>query len=456
MKLLAAILRPALVASTLTLLVGVTASTAAAAPVYYGANVHSLQTWAVTTAQMNQELNALQTAGANVARVDVSWSALEPTTPGQYNPSYLARLDAFMTGAAQRGIKVIATIACTPAWASTGGQWNDAPTDPTTYGNIAAFLSARYSSELAALEVWNEPNWNNNLIATNLPATYTAMVKAFFLGARRGNAGVPVLMGAMAYADLPFLRSLYADGIKGYYDGISVHPYADGAAPGNLTVTHSFLGGIESLHAAQVAGGDNTPIWVTEFGWPVGTSAGANTEAQSATYLQAAFALVDGLPYVRAATAYQLRDMATDPTNPEDNFGLLEQNFTPRPSYAAFTAAMAASRAAVSGSAGGTTGTSSTATSTSTSTNTSTSTSTPTPTGSSTSPASPPSTSTHPTKRHTATAGIASVRASIATVHIARIARRTVTHARRTALARRRRHVARHRRHVRRLAHAKR
>ncbi len=311
---------------------------AEAGPQYRGAQTHSL--WeSVSSAEMTEELNALQAAGVNVLRVDVGWWTME-YAKGRHDPTYLAKLDALAAGAQARGIKIIATLWQTPPWASSGGAWNDPPSNPADYGAFARFITGRYGSELAAVEAWNEPNYNNNLIASNVPAVYTQMVKAFYTGAKEGDPNVAVLAGSMAYADIPFLRELYANGIKGYYDGISVHPYADGAAPANTEVTHSFLGGIESLHAAQVAAGDDTPDWVTEFGWPTGTSKGANTEQQQAEYTEQAFALVDNLPYVEGATVYELRDMEVNPSDPEDNFGMLRQNFAPTPAYAALKAAM--------------------------------------------------------------------------------------------------------------------
>jgi exo-beta-1,3-glucanase (GH17 family) len=321
------------------------AAASSAQPAYQGAQVHSL--WSsVTSAQASQELDALQGAGANALRVDVGWATMEPTS-GYQDPTYLAKLDALVAGAQARGIKIIATLWQTPPWASAAGNWNDAPSDASTYGRFARFITHRYGSELAAVEAWNEPEINNNLLASNLPATYAQMIRSFYTGAKEGNASVAVLAGSLAYADIPFLKALYANGIKGYYDGISVHPYADGADPANTSVTHSFLGGIQALHAAQQASGDNTQMWVTEFGWPTGTSRGASGEQQQAEYVERAFRILAGVPYVQGATVYQLRDMATDPSNPEDNFGLLRQDFTPRPAYASFKAALSGSAVAL-------------------------------------------------------------------------------------------------------------
>jgi len=335
-------LATAILSLVLALSLTVGAAAASASPQYRGAQVHSL--WSsVSTTEMGRELDALQSAGANVVRVDVGWATLE-TAKGRYDATYLAKLDAFMAGAKARGLAAIATLWFTPRWASAGGAWNDPPANPADYGAFARFITARYGSELAAVEAWNEPEINDNLVSSNLAATYTAMVKAFYAGAKEGDPGVDVLAGSLAYADVPFLKALYADGIEGFYDGISVHPYADGANPANTAVTHSFLGGIEQLHAAQQQAGDGTPVWVTEFGWPTGTSAGANSEQQQAEYIEQAFGILAGLPYVAGATVYQLRDMGSEPSNPEDNFGLLRQDFTPRPAYAAFAAAMRAAQ----------------------------------------------------------------------------------------------------------------
>lgn len=319
-------------------LFAVASATALATPAYRGAQIHSL--WpSVSSTEMTQELNALQTAGVNVARVDVGWATME-TSPGHEDPTYLGKLDALAAGASARGIKLIATLWQTPSWASSGRAWNDAPSNPASYGSFVQFITGRYDSELAAVEVWNEPEINENLIASNLPAAYVGLVKAAFAGARAADPSTPVLAGSMSYADLPFLAELYANGMKGFYDGISLHPYADGAAPANTSVKHSFLGGIEAMHAAQLAAGDNTPEWITEFGWPTGTSRGANTEQQQAEYTEQAFALLNSLPYVAGAIVYELRDMGTNAADPEDNFGMLRQDFSQTPAYAALQRAM--------------------------------------------------------------------------------------------------------------------
>ena len=107
------------------------------------------------------------------------------------------------------------------------------------------------------LEPWGDLN------AVDQAGTYSTLVKAAYPAAKAGNADVPVLAGAMSSTDQAFLAAMYANGVKGYYDGISVHPYAD---PGFVKLA--------AFRAVQQAAGDNTPIWATEFGWPTGTNTG--------------------------------------------------------------------------------------------------------------------------------------------------------------------------------------
>ena len=64
-----------------------------------------------------------------------------------------------------------------------------------------------------------------------------------------------MVAGSLVGSNGAFLRALYAAGIKGYYDGLSVHYY------------HLTLASLRSIHEVQVANGDTKPLWLDEFGW---------------------------------------------------------------------------------------------------------------------------------------------------------------------------------------------
>jgi hypothetical protein len=241
-------------------------------------------------------------------------------------------------------MKVIATLWGSPCWASTApeslkqdcaeGWWGRGvaaypPANAADYADAARWMTARYGTALAALEIWNEPNgWAGSTPfwhAADPAGAYAALVRAAYPAAKAGNAAVPVLAGALAGSDASFLQALYANGIMGFYDGLSSHPYAD---PG--------FGHLSALHATQLGAGDGTPVWATEFGYPTGAGPQWHvSEADQASHLLRDFADIDTLHWVAAAVIYDVRDDGTDPANMEDNFGLVHRDFSPKAGYAA-------------------------------------------------------------------------------------------------------------------------
>jgi hypothetical protein len=340
----------------------VTGTASAAVPDLRGVQVHSLW-WDSSQAEMYRELDLARDAHANVIRLDVVWGSLETGGKGKYSRWYLHRLDRLIQGASARGMKVIVTLWSTPCWASSApagvkqdcaGHWwargvgAYPPTDPRDYGDIAGFITARYGTKLAALEVWNEPNLDSDQFweTADKAGDYAKLLKAAYPRAKAGNAAVPVLAGAMAFADRPFLDALEANGIKGFHDGISIHPYNEWRHPADRwradSKKYTLVPGIEAIRQGQEAARDVKPIWATEFGWTTGTGSGWHvTESQQAEFIGASFSVLGRMPYLKAAVVYNLREKGDDPSSPEDNFGLVQRDFRPKPAYDALRRSLA-------------------------------------------------------------------------------------------------------------------
>ncbi len=328
---------------------------------YYGAQLHSLW-YDNTAADVERQLDLLAGTAANSARVDVAWSSLQTSGPTSYNSTYTAKIDALVAGATRRGISLVLTLNETPCWASSapatlvqdcaGAYWERnvtryPPRDAGDFARAAAWLAERYGSRVAALELWNEPNYvgadgYSPLISTNRPAAYAALVKAAYPAVKAVAPALSVLAGAMSFSDDTFLKALYAEGIRGNYDGISVHPYNEWRAPGaphDITYyKYDYVQGMQAVHAAMIAGGDNTPVWITEMGWTnctVGGDRWCVTADQQASYLASAAKMAATWTWVRAFIAYNLRDKGTDVSYTEDNFGLVRRDYTPKPALAA-------------------------------------------------------------------------------------------------------------------------
>jgi O-glycosyl hydrolase len=296
---------------------------------------------------IDRDLDLARAAGSTVVKVDIAWASLEVKGKGDISQWYLQRMDRFVAGAKARGMKVIATLWASPCWASSAPaelkrgctqDWNPdtvayPPSNPADFGDIARFVTARYGNQLAALEIWNEPNLVDELYwkTRDKAGDYAKLVRAAYAPAKAGNRTVSVLIGSLVRADKSFLRMLYADGVKGYFDGISVHSYGVELTPQKL----------DPFHAAQVKARDKTGIWITEWGEPTGTSSqwsvGERTQARTITQ---GMATMDRLSYIRGATLYGLRDLGTDPASMEQNFGVLRNDYSPKLSWPALQTAL--------------------------------------------------------------------------------------------------------------------
>lgn len=336
-------------------------ASASAQPDHRGFQLHSLW-YERSMPEMQRELDLVAETGANTVRVDVGWSSLESGGKGQLTGWYLDKLDRFMQSSAERGLKVIATVAETPCWASSapdsvkqscaGAWWSRGvqlypPSNAGDYAQAVKFVVARYAGQLAALEVWNEPNTDRFLIADDKASAYAQLVKAAYPASKEAAPGVPVLAGALAAADRPFLDALYANGIAGHYDGISVHPYNEWRDPYDRWQAqwkkYTFLPGMEWVHEGQERVGDGSPLWITEFGWTTCTGhQWCVSEAQQADYLTKGWQILNALDYVEGATAYELRNGSDNRGDFESNWGLVNTDFSEKSAFDAVKAELQA------------------------------------------------------------------------------------------------------------------
>ena len=340
------------------------------APRLSGAATHPL--WASSSvADSDRELDLLRAAGASTVRIDLGWSSLEQEGKGSRSQWYVDRADTFFAHARARGLRVIVTFWGTPCWASSApadlkqgcaGPWWERgvnrypPADAGDFAEAAAWVAARWHRDMAALEIWNEPNYNAFFRSSAPAADYAALLKAAYPRIKQVAPDLTVLGPAMLGSDVPFLEALYSAGIRGYYDGLSSHPYNAGADPGDPTPARGgqgnpFLFGVPRVREAMVAHGDGDKrLWLTELGWsscgPGGTSTWCVTPDAQARYVADAFRVIrDCWDFVDSVSIYNLRNKGTDPNDRESQMGLLLNDFTPKPSYGAFRDVLAELRA---------------------------------------------------------------------------------------------------------------
>jgi polysaccharide biosynthesis protein PslG len=333
----------------------------AATPPLRGAATHPL--WPDSRLEDNErELDMLVAAGANVVRIDLSWSSLQQGGRDDYAQWYVDKADEFFASARARGLRAIVTFWSTPCWASTapddvkqgcaGAWWNRGverypPADPADFAHAAAWVAERWGADLAALEIWNEPNCYCFFRSSTPVADYAPLLKSSYEAVKRAAPGLPVLGASLLFSDGGFLDALYRQGVGGHMDGVSVRPFSQGRDPADPTMPgggrmFSYLHGVPWLREVMVAHGDaDKELWFTELGWsscaPGGTSQWCVTQDQQARYIADALRIIrERWDFVHAVSVYSLRNRGSSATDRETQMGLLHLDFVPKPSYGAF------------------------------------------------------------------------------------------------------------------------
>jgi hypothetical protein len=283
---------------------------------------------------------------AKVVRTELLWSVMEPRANGQIDPQALAFTDRLMADAAAARIKVIATVRGTPCWDSSApaalmaacspthltpaNRWP--PIDDSAYASFVAFIAQRYGTKLAAIEIWNEPDQANELYfaGPNKAKLYAALLRAAYPAIKQANPNVLVLGGSLVGSNGLFLRTLYEDGIKGYYDALAVHFYT-------LTVD-----ALRTFRHTQLENGDSKPLWLDELGWSscwprrsIEQEQACVTPRVQATNIREIFRSLSRLPYLGAQVIYTLQDF------PEEEFGVVTARGARKPSFSALAGVLA-------------------------------------------------------------------------------------------------------------------
>lgn len=306
------------------------AETSDAAPVFGVADSHLYD---LGPEALTARLSELQALGVTDLRIAVPWVYIEPAK-GSYN---WAKMDAVVEAATAMGFTLTGAVTATPTWA--GLPLAGAP-DPDTYAAFAGSVAERYGSQIAAYEVWNEPN-GVIFYAPVDPAGYTRMLKAAYSAIKAANPDAMVVAGALGatgtvsgitLSPQQFLAQMYDAGAAGYFDALSYHPYhytlPFSAGAGTINAP---LEQVKALYALMVANGDGDKrIWATEYGTATTPGWGV-TQSEQAALLRDFLTAWSQLSYTGPAFVYTSQDAQTGILNHEYNFGLFTSDGKPKP-----------------------------------------------------------------------------------------------------------------------------
>jgi len=193
------------------------------------------------------------------------------------------------------------------------------------YGNLAEGLAKKYGDRII-YELGNE--WDNSSASQYMDVqTYATYLIEASNRIRKVVPNATIISGGVTPYNGPVdlitqLRDMKAlDNI----DMVGYHPYNDAQGP-----TGDVFDAIDQIYAAT-----GKPVALTEFGWSTFKGNGGVTEQQQATYVSETFEQMRRRERpIGIATYYDLIDDGSDPTQREQNFGLLRADLTPKEALA--------------------------------------------------------------------------------------------------------------------------
>lgn len=250
----------------------------------------------------------MKAGGIEAIRAPLIWPAVQPTRNGPYN---WAAFDPIVEEAARQGLSVLPFVIATPKWVAKkettlpiatakqrkayvkflraaveryapGGQFwvEHSPKKiheeqvKERQGPIYEIAGARLKPipkpmPIKTWQVWNEANFFYFAYPVD-PIAYAKLLKLSTPVIKRAEPGAKVMLSGLfgrpsagakrGMAAAEFLAKLYSvPGIKSYFDGVALHPYA--ITSGQLEEI------VEEFHAVTVENHDRVPLYVTEMGW---------------------------------------------------------------------------------------------------------------------------------------------------------------------------------------------
>jgi hypothetical protein len=238
-----------------------------------------------------EDARFMRAGGIETVRLPMFWTEIQPTAQGPYNWS---GFDKSIAVAAAAGLRVLPSIGSTPRWlarkettlpinnAKQRAAWSAfLEAAVNRYGPGGEFWTERQKEvnyepaiplavPIREWQVWNEPNFFYFAFPVS-PSRYAKLVTISSKAIKAARPGAKVVLaglfgnpdegGRRGMDAAKFLAALYrVHGIKRYFDGVALHPYA------------FHVDDLEALteEVREVVLANHDPgarLYVTEMGW---------------------------------------------------------------------------------------------------------------------------------------------------------------------------------------------
>ncbi len=202
------------------------------------------------------------------------------------------------------------------------------------YNRYVDFVTENLKGQVAYYEIWNE--WDvEDPRDPAFTQDYARLIADAAGIIRQRDPAATVLAGAVTSQGIEsgFALRLLENGLMQSVDGLSLHPYVH-CRGWRRNTPEAWIDWMAEVDKELTrAAGRPVPLYLTEMAWPSHQGACGIDENLQAAYLARAFFLARTLPNIKGMWWYDFRNDGTDKTEREHNFGLVRQDFTPKPAY---------------------------------------------------------------------------------------------------------------------------
>jgi polysaccharide biosynthesis protein PslG len=300
------------------------------------------------------EIDRMGAGEVGTLRINMVWGQVESAPLGALDWSHY---DPIIGRAAQNGIRVLPTIYSSPSWAAPRPN---APPTAQHLDDFQAFTRAaaeRYGSNgtywaqnpgipkmpITDWQIWNEVNSPSFWYPKPNASEYVDLLRVAHDGIKSGDPSARVILSGLFLTPrihngifvTKYLPALYRNGARGLFDAVAIHPYA--------TTPHNAVLDLKEVRGIMARFGDKRkPLWVTEVGWGTGGSpntaltVSARKQARYVTQTFGQMAANRGRLRIAGVIWFSFRDLPGSIWF--NHTGLFNTDFTPKPSWRAFTA----------------------------------------------------------------------------------------------------------------------
>lgn len=212
------------------------------------------------------------------------------------------------------------------------------------YASFCAAVAEHFRGRIDTFEIGNEPDHINFAKRDASGDEYARLLKAAYDAIKKVDERITVIGGSLcshrSVENQEFLAEFVDEmnangGWKKYMDGISYHPYS---SDGDYSDEVEYMTFLQNADYIQDVVGEDIPLWITEYGLSTYQDESGKyvvSEEMQAADLVRTITAAKSNPLIRQVSIYNFRKTWPSLTEREHNFGIVYEDYSAKPAYAA-------------------------------------------------------------------------------------------------------------------------